>query len=162
MKKVFCFCFFSKCHMVQLLWVRFEHHEMLNVTVREITVQNNRLLPFPLSCNVTQIWFNLMGLGKMLDGRFWESTYRIRINVRKTVTARSLHINSVFVLVADTHLCLIVTRAGLVIGHTGHFPGGPTHWRGRQISFFFFFAKDHHAGTTSSQWPIGLSPALTA
>lgn len=109
MKKVFCFCFFSKCYMVQLLWVRFEHHEMLNVTVQEITVQNNRLLPFPLSCNVTQIWFNLMGLGKMLDGRFWESTYGIRITVRKTVTARSLHINSVFVLVADTHLCLIVT-----------------------------------------------------
>ncbi len=27
---------------------------------------------------------------------------------------------------------------------------------------FFFFAKDHHAGATSSQWPIGLSPALTA
>ncbi len=27
---------------------------------------------------------------------------------------------------------------------------------------FVFFAKDHHAGTTSSQWPIGLSPALTA
>ncbi len=26
----------------------------------------------------------------------------------------------------------------------------------------FFFAKDHQAGTTSSQWPIGLSPALTA
>ncbi len=26
--------------------------------------------------------------------------------------------------------------AGLVIGHTWHFPGGPTHWRGRQIFFF--------------------------
>ncbi len=48
----------------------------------------------------------------------------------------------------------VTDRAGLVIGHTGHFPGGPTD--------FFFFAKDHHAGTTSSQWPIGLSPALTA
>ncbi len=52
-----------------------------------------------------------------------------------------------------------VTRAGLVIGHTGHFPGGPMHFRGRQN---VFFAKDHHAGTASSQWPIGLSPVLTA
>ncbi len=43
-------------------------------------------------------------------------------------------------------------RAGLVIGHSGHFPGGPTHLRGRQNVFFFFFAKDHHAGTASSQW----------
>ncbi len=47
-----------------------------------------------------------------------------------------------------------------------HFPGGPTHLRGRQnvfIFFFFFFAKDHQAGTASSQWPIGLlSPVFTA
>ncbi len=34
--------------------------------------------------------------------------------------------------------------------------------KGPTESFFFFFAKDHHAGTTSSQWPIGFSPALTA
>ncbi len=37
----------------------------------------------------------------------------------------------------------VVTRAGLVIGHTGHFPGGSMHFRGRQkVFFFFFFAKD--------------------
>ncbi len=56
-----------------------------------------------------------------------------------------------------------LSRAGLVIRHTGHFPGGPTHFRG-DIRFFIFyiFAKDHHAGTASSQWPIGLSPVLTA
>ncbi len=29
-------------------------------------------------------------------------------------------------------------RAGLVIGHTGHFPGGLTHLRGRQKYFFLF------------------------
>ncbi len=29
------------------------------------------------------------------------------------------------------------TRAGLVIRHTGHFPGGPTHLRGRQNVFVF-------------------------
>ncbi len=28
-------------------------------------------------------------------------------------------------------------RAGLVIGHTGHFPGGPTHFADRM--FFFFY-----------------------
>ncbi len=50
-------------------------------------------------------------------------------------------------------------RAGLVIGHTGHFPGGPTHFRGRQNVFFFFFFFFFFA---SSQWPIGLSPVLTA
>ncbi len=53
------------------------------------------------------------------------------------------------------------TRAGLVIGHTGHFPRGPTHFRGRQNVFFLLlliYAKDHHAGTASSQWPIGLCP----
>ncbi len=33
---------------------------------------------------------------------------------------------------------------------------GPT-----ECFLFCFFAKDHHAGTTSSQWPIGLSPVLT-
>ncbi len=32
---------------------------------------------------------------------------------------------------------LLETRAGLVIGHTWHFPGGPTHWRGRQNFFYF-------------------------
>ncbi len=32
----------------------------------------------------------------------------------------------------------LMSRAGLVIGHTGHFPGGPTHWRGRQNVFCFF------------------------
>ncbi len=26
---------------------------------------------------------------------------------------------------------------------------------------FFFFAKVHHEGTTSNQWPVGLSPVLT-
>ncbi len=31
---------------------------------------------------------------------------------------------------------LLVARAGLVIGHTGHFPGGLTHLRGRQNVFF--------------------------
>ncbi len=34
---------------------------------------------------------------------------------------------------------------------------GPT-----ECFFVCFFAKDHHAGTASSQWPIGLSPVLTA
>ncbi len=34
---------------------------------------------------------------------------------------------------------LVLTRAGLVIGHTGHFPGGLTHLRGRQKVFFIFF-----------------------
>ncbi len=47
----------------------------------------------------------------------------------------------------------LVTRAGLLIGH---FPGGPTQLRD------LIFVKDHHAGTASSQWPIGLSPVLTA
>ncbi len=51
-------------------------------------------------------------------------------------------------VVLDTvlHICsfllssmLLSFRAGLVIGHTEHFPGGPTHWRGRQNVFFFFF-----------------------
>ncbi len=31
-----------------------------------------------------------------------------------------------------------LSRAGLVIGHTGHFPGGPTHFRG-DIRFFIFY-----------------------
>ncbi len=53
---------------------------------------------------------------------------------------------------------MVSLRAGLVIGHTGHFPGGLTHLRGRQKFFVFFY---HHAGTASSQWPIGLSPVLT-
>ncbi len=35
---------------------------------------------------------------------------------------------------------LTSTRAGLVIGHTEHFPGGPTHLRGRQSNIFNFFA----------------------
>ncbi len=38
-------------------------------------------------------------------------------------------------------------RAGLVIRHTRHFPGGSTHFRGRQNVFIFC----HHAGTASSQ-----------
>ncbi len=49
-------------------------------------------------------------------------------------------------------MCVCVCRAGLVIGHTGHFLGGPT------APFFFCY----HAGTASSQWPIGLSPVLAA
>lgn len=44
--------------------------------------------------------------GKMLDGRFLESIYGIRINVGKIVTIRSLNINSVLALVNDAHLCL--------------------------------------------------------
>ncbi len=60
----------------------------------------------------------------------------------------------------------MLARAGLVIGHIGDFPSGPTHLRGRQNVFLFVclfvFAKDHHAGTASSQWHIGLSPVLTA
>ncbi len=32
---------------------------------------------------------------------------------------------------------MVSLRAGLVIGHTGHFPGGLTHLRGRQKLFFF-------------------------
>ncbi len=35
---------------------------------------------------------------------------------------------------------LTSTRAGLVIGHTEHFPGGPTHLRGRQSNIFHFLA----------------------
>ncbi len=51
-----------------------------------------------------------------------------------------------------------VTRAGLVIGHTGHFPGGPTHLRGRQnVIYFIFFAKKRAACG-----PLVCLPVLTA
>ncbi len=62
----------------------------------------------------------------------------------------------------EQHLKNCRPRAELVIGHTGHLPSGLTHLRGRQNFFIYFFVKDHHTGTASSQWPIGLSPVLTA
>ncbi len=58
------------------------------------------------------------------------------------------HFNSIFP----------VSRAGLVIGHNELFPGGPTHFRGRQNIIFFCHGS---SGTASSQWPNGLSPVLT-
>ncbi len=53
---------------------------------------------------------------------------------------------------------MTAARAGLVIGHTGHFPGGADALKGPTEGFFFFFLRrTNHAGTASSQWPIGLS-----
>ncbi len=49
-------------------------------------------------------------------------------------------------------------RAGLVIGHTGHFPGGLTEYI-YVLIFLFIFCQ---GPSRSSQWPIGLSPVLTA
>ncbi len=40
-------------------------------------------------------------------------------------------------IILPYYLSIYVCRAGLVIGHTGHFPGGPTHFRGWQNVFFF-------------------------
>ncbi len=48
---------------------------------------------------------------------------------------KRLSCNSAHILGLHVHS----SRVGLVIGHTGHFPGGLTHLRGRQKFFFFFF-----------------------
>ncbi len=44
-------------------------------------------------------------------------------------------------------------RARLVIGHTGHFPGGPTHWRGRQ-NFFFSLPRTITQGQRAASGPL--------
>ncbi len=47
------------------------------------------------------------------------------------ITQNDVRFKSALISKCDplTHsaVTMLVTRAGLVIGHTGHFPGGPTH-----------------------------------
>ncbi len=45
-------------------------------------------------------------------------------------------------------------RAGLVIGHSGHFPGGPTHLKGRQNFFFFFLPRTITQGQRAASGPL--------
>ncbi len=49
-------------------------------------------------------------------------------------------------------LSWVCIRAGLVIGHTGHFPGGPTHLMGREFYLFFFFCQG--PSRTDSEQPV--------
>ncbi len=135
-----CFCcyFFKSCrcwtwrgsdthHIFSQLFLPFLTHF---VSTNELTDELNRCVRWGRQCCAA-------------PGHFWKPFQRHILKCDSYYTCMHSFKAALIAFLVTSWLnwpwhCMH-TGSGLVIGHTGHFPGGPTHWRGRQNFLLLFF-----------------------